>query len=52
MEPKEFYEPTEAELKARSKRNIAIGVLLALFMVFIVFTIVSRGIVMTPGKNV
>ncbi len=51
MEPEEFYEPTEAELQARKKRNLAIAALLALFMVFIVFTIVSRGIVMTPGKN-
>lgn len=51
MEPKEFYEPTEAELKARKKRNVAIALLLGLFMIFIVFTIVSRGIVMTPGAN-
>lgn len=51
MEPKEFYEPTEAELKARKKRNLAIAMLLAGFMIFVAFAIISRGIVMTPGKN-
>ena len=51
MKPEEFYEPSEAELKARKKRNVAIALLLVGFMIFIVFTIVSRGVVMTPGKN-
>jgi len=47
MAPKEFYEPSAEEIKARNKRNQAIGFLLALFIVFIVFTVVSRGVIMT-----
>jgi len=50
-EPKDFYEPTEAELKARKKRNVAIALLLVLFIVFIVFVVLSRGVVMTPGDR-
>ena len=43
--PTEFHEPTPAELKARNKRNIAIAVGLALFMIFVFVTMVARGIV-------
>lgn len=41
-EPVETYEPTEKELAARKRRNIAIGAGLALFMVFVFFTMLSR----------
>lgn len=51
-EPEEFYEPTPAELKARKKRNVAIALLLVAFIIFVMFAVVSRGIVMTPGGNV
>jgi len=47
MDPEEFYEPTPEELKARKKRNIAIAVLLVLFIGFIMFTVVSKGVIMT-----
>ncbi len=50
-EPKEFYQPTEAELKARKKRNVAIALLLVLFIAFVVFAVLSRGVVMTPGDR-
>lgn len=43
--PIEFHEPTPEELKARSKRNIALAVGLALFMIFVFVTMVSRGII-------
>jgi len=48
-EPKKFYEPTPEEIKARKKRNIAIALLLVGFIAFVVFVVISRGIVMTPG---
>ena len=35
-------EPTPKELAARNRRNIAIGIGLALFMVFVFFTMLSR----------
>lgn len=41
--PDQFIEPTPAELKARSKRSIAIAVSLAAFMVFVFVIMVSRG---------
>jgi len=41
--PKNFVEPTEAELKARSRRNVALAIGLAAFMVFVFVTMVSRG---------
>ena len=41
------YEPTPAEIKARSRRNVAIALLLAAFMIFVFVTIVSRGV--NPG---
>ena len=40
--PDQFIAPTEAELKARSKRSIAIAVSLAAFMIFVFVTMVSR----------
>jgi len=43
--PTKFHEPTPAELKARNKRNIALAVGLALFMIFVFVTMVSRGII-------
>ena len=41
--PTEFHAPTKAELKARNKRNIAIALGLALFMIFVFVTMVSKG---------
>lgn len=41
--PEQFIEPTPDELKARSKRNIAVAVSLAAFMIFIFVTMVTRG---------
>ncbi len=38
------YQPSEAELKARGRRNIAIALLLVAFMVFVFLTIVFRGV--------
>ena len=43
--PTEFHKPTPAELKARNKRNIAIALGLALFMIFVFVTMVSRGVI-------
>ena len=45
--PTEFHEPTAAELKARNKRNIAIALGLALFMIFVFVTMVARGVIPT-----
>ncbi len=50
-EPKDFYQPTEAELQARKKRNNAIALLLLVFIAFVVFAVLSRGVVMTPGDR-
>lgn len=36
------YTPTSDELAARNRRNIAIGIGLALFMVFVFFTMLLR----------
>ena len=36
------YQPTDAELKARNKRNTAIAVGLAAFMIFVFLTMLSR----------
>ena len=46
-EPEKYYQPTEAELKARKKRNYAIAFLLVAFIGFVVFAVLSRGRVMT-----
>lgn len=43
--PENFHEPSEAEIKARTRRNIAIAISLALFMLFVFVTMVSRGII-------
>lgn len=40
--PTDFIEPTAEELKARGRRNIAIAVALAAFMIFVFVTMVTR----------
>lgn len=41
-EPTEFAEPTRAEIRARTGRNIAIAVGLVFFLILIVASIVLR----------
>jgi hypothetical protein len=41
--PKNFVEPSEAELKARNRRNYGIALALAAFMVFVFVTMISQG---------
>lgn len=41
--PEHFIQPTPEELKARGKRNIAVAVALAAFMIFVFVTMVTRG---------
>ncbi len=41
--PEHFVEPSKAELKARNRRNVAIALSLAAFMLFVFVTMVSRG---------
>jgi len=41
--PTEFNEPTEQEVRARTKRNIALAAGLLLFVVLVFVTMVSRG---------
>ena len=41
--PKDYVEPTAEEVKARSKRNIALALGLLLFVVLVFVTMVSRG---------
>lgn len=41
--PKAYAEPTAAEVKARTKRNVALAVGLLLFVVLVFVTMVSRG---------
>ena len=43
--PTEFHEPTPAELKARNKRNVALALGLAIFMIFVFVTMVSKGVI-------
>lgn len=43
--PTEFHTPTQAELKARNKRNVAIALALAIFMIFVFVTMVSKGVI-------
>ena len=38
----ETYHPTEAELKARNRRNIALALTLSAFMLLAFFTMVTR----------
>ncbi len=40
--PTKFIAPTEAELKARNKRNYAIAIALVAFMTFIFVTMITR----------
>lgn len=39
----ETYQPSAAELKARNRRNIAIAIALAGFMLFVFITMITRG---------
>mgnify|MGYP001795561022 CR=1 FL=1 len=41
-EPTEFAEPSAAEVRARSRRNIAIALILVGFMVLVAASIVMR----------
>jgi len=41
--PTDFREPTPEEIKARSKRNIALAVGLLFFVILVFVTMVSRG---------
>ena len=41
--PNKFVEPTKEEVKARTKRNIALALGLLLFVVLVFVTMVSRG---------
>jgi len=40
----ETYTPTDEELKARKKRNMAIALLLAAFVVIVFVTLISKGV--------
>lgn len=40
--PTQFVEPNAAELKARKKRNVALAVGLAAFMLFVFVTMITR----------
>jgi len=40
--PSQFFEPNEAELKARNKRNVALALALAGFMLFVFVTMITR----------
>lgn len=42
-QPQNFVAPTDAEVKARSKRNIALAVCLLAFVLLVFFTMVLRG---------
>jgi len=42
--PKNFVAPSDAEIKARTKRNIAIALALLGFTAFVFITMVSRGV--------
>jgi len=41
--PENFVAPTEAEVKARTKRNIALAVCLAVFVILVFVTMIMRG---------
>ncbi len=43
QKPTEFTRPTDAELAAQNKRNIAIALSLVAFILFVFFTMISRG---------
>ncbi|MEP1230137.1 MAG: hypothetical protein ABJG88_05635 [Litorimonas sp.] len=45
--PQNFVEPTDAEIRARTKRNIAIAAALLGFTAFVFVTMVSRGVIPT-----
>ena len=39
---RDFYKPTDAELSARRKRNAAIAIALAAFVIIVFFTMLGR----------
>jgi hypothetical protein len=41
--PTKFSEPTQAEVKARTKRNITLALGLLFFVILVFVTMVSRG---------
>lgn len=41
--PQNFVAPTEAEIKARTKRNIALALALLTFVILVFLTMVMRG---------
>ena len=41
--PQKFVEPSAEEIKARTKRNIALALGLLLFVILVFVTMVSRG---------
>jgi len=41
--PDGFVEPTKDELKARTRRNVAIAIALVVWVVFVFVTMISRG---------
>jgi len=41
--PTKFAEPTPEEIKARTKRNVALALGLLLFVILVFVTMVSRG---------
>jgi len=43
--PQNFIEPTPEEIKARTKRNIALALALLGFTAFVFITMVSRGVI-------
>lgn len=42
--PESFVKPSDAEIKARTKRNIALALALLGFTAFVFITMVSRGV--------
>jgi len=40
--PTEFVDPTPQEIAARKKRNVWIALALAIFMLFVFFTLLSK----------
>jgi len=43
--PQNFVEPTAKEIKARTKRNIALALALLGFTIFVFVTMISRGVI-------
>ena len=47
--PQNFVAPTGAEIKARTGRNVALALALLTFVILVFVTMVSRGVIPTPG---